>query len=115
MPGFSQLLILYLFSGPSSLADENSLASLARCAGHIVEGHDILTDPPSDLASDVEWSAIERRIDEEKYDAYLGSPPCRSFSRARANSKAAKRKKLPRPLRDATGPGLYGRADLTPD
>ena len=32
-------------------------------AGHSVKGHDLLTDSPSDLASDVEWSAIERRID----------------------------------------------------
>ena len=63
----------------------------------------------------MQWAAIDQEIDNEGYDGVLASPPCRTCSKARARKQVNRGRKSQRPLRDATGPGRYGKSDLLPE
>ena len=109
----TQLRLLYLFSGKSK--GHHSFEAQAQARGHLAECHDNTREPPTNLESDLEWAAIDQEIDNEGYDGLSASPHCRTFSKARARKQFNQGRKSQRPLRDATGPGRYGKSDQLPE
>ena len=65
-----------------------------------------------DLTDDEVWGKYEARLLDDYYDVVIESPPCNTFTTARINEEGDAAEG-PSALRDATGPGRYGRPDLS--
>ena len=89
--------LLYMFSGPDR---PDGVDAVCRALGSQAEMLDLHQPMPTNLADSHEWQAIEKRLRDGHYHAMLTSPPCDTFSRARA------------PLRDEGVPGIYGKSDM---
>ena len=87
--------VLYLFSGPSGRKD--GLAAYLADMGFQVDECDVINEHlgDQDLLDDTVWLRIKARLRDGYYVALFASPPCRSFSAARASGPG------PPVLRDA--------------
>ena len=72
-----------------------------------VQLHDVQNGPTGDLTDDAIWGDLLYHVAAGDYSACIASPECSTFSKLH-NLPG------PPPLRDASGPGPYGRKDLSP-
>lgn len=96
--------ILYLFSGPPRKTDgfEKFCGDLGMHCTCI----DIEYNPEHDLLDQDFWESLESDL--ENYDGFLLSPPCSTFTPARASGGRG-----PKPLRGTQGRDRYGLKGLT--
>ena len=99
--------ILYLCSGllrPGDVTDCcNQLGMMATCI-------DVELDPERhDLLEQSTFEDLAGQVQQRVYDAILMSPPCSTFSAARANRVPGG----PRPLRGKFAPEIYGLSNLS--
>ena len=106
--------ILYLFAG--TCCNEASLESKAKELNATGAPLDCERSPPTDLAEEHQWGQTYSRITAGEVQAYLGSPPCRTFSKARRLGRGVTLAghSAPRPLRGEFGRDRYGQKDLDP-
>ena len=97
--------ILLLCGGPNTR--ESSLFHLLIKAGFECVNYDILNGSQFDLVDDAVWEPLLSSIAAGEYAACFACPMCATFSQL-LNLPG------PSPLRDATGPGRYGRKDIKP-
>jgi hypothetical protein len=106
------LTILYLFSGKAGIP--NSFASACEQIGTLigvevcVVEFDFINSPDQDLLDDRVWNLIVANIKSRHYDAAIMAPPCDTHGCRRRDEYNVSE------LRDVTGPGIYGRSDLSP-
>eukprot|EP00435_Cladocopium_sp_Y103_P045514 s2395_g13.t1 len=99
-----QFNVLYLFSGPRRQGDGfdqfcNELGMACTCI-------DIEFNSKHDLLCQDFWESLQNDMD--RFDAYLMSPPCSTFSMARTGKGGG-----PGPLRGTTGRDRYGLKHLS--
>ena len=88
---------------------ETSLFNLIVIAGFECVNYDIENGSQFDLVDDAVWEPLMHRIAAGEFVACLACPMCATFS------KLLNLPGPPPPLRDASGPGRYGRKDITPE
>jgi hypothetical protein len=98
--------ILLLCGGPDERPD--SLYNLfSALDGFECTNYDIANGAQFDIVDDVVWDTIYTAVTSLEYAACVACPPCSTFSQLHSLPG-------PPPLRDATGPGRYGRTALLP-
>ena len=107
--------ILYPLAG--TCCNEASLESKAKELNATVVPLDCERSPPTDLAEEHQWGQTYSRITAGEVQAYLSSPPCRTFSKARRLGRGVTSAghSAPRPLRGEFGRDRYGLKDLDPE
>lgn len=102
----------YLFSGYANKQD--GFAQAAKEYGKdigrevVVDRYGIVNGEDQDFSAQHIFEHALQRIKSGHYHAGLESPPCSTFSRALTGRDG------PAPLRDAAGPGRYGKKRLGP-
>ena len=69
--------------------------------------YDVANGPQFDIVDDVVWDTIYTAVTSLEYVGCVACPPCSTYSQLHSLPG-------PPPLRDATGPGRYGRSNLLP-
>ena len=98
-----QFHVLYLFSGPERCQD--GFQKFCSDLGMKCTCLDIEYNPKHDLLCQDVWEDVQTEMD--RYDAYLMSPPCSTFSMARTGMGG------PAPLRGISGKDRYGLRHLS--
>lgn len=106
LPAKKGAVFLLLFSGPKDRPD--SIAScLSELTGIQCDSFDVINGSEGDVADDYVWDDIVAKLDSSFYCGVFASPPCSTFSKLRSIPGG------PPVLRDPSGPGRYGRSDLS--
>ena len=97
--------VLYLYSGPRR--DEDGFSTFCKANGFSCDYVDKEYDDSRDLLDQQVWEEVEKTL--PRYEGYLMSPPCSTFTAARSHDDGG-----PRPLRKPSGPERYGIKDAKP-
>ena len=98
--------ILLLCGGPDDRPD--SVYNLFTAAeGFECTNYDVANGPQFDIVDDLVWDTIYTAVTSLEYVGCVACPPCSTYSQLHSLPG-------PPPLRDATGPGRYGRSNLLP-
>ena len=98
--------VLLLCAGPNE-RDDSLYNLLRKVPGINCINYDIANGTQFDIVDDTVWDRLITAVSALEYVACFASPPCSSYSCLHLLPG-------PPPLRDATGPGRYGRSDLSP-
>ena len=103
----AESLVLCLVSGSYKLGGFNEALKKVGLGCEVI---DFTSDPITDLLDHHVWQTLNCRILKGDFVAVLMSPPCNTFDAANQPSASSQS-----PLRDSSGPGLFGRKSICPE